>query len=63
MQTLIDPEELLNISQAAGLLGIAAKTVYEIIARGELHPIQIADRQYLTRSAIIELKKQRAQKE
>lgn len=59
MEVLVNPKELLNISQAAGLLGVAGKTVYEIIERGELHPIQIADRQYLDRSEVLRLKEKR----
>ena len=62
MDNLINPNELLNISEAAGVLGIATKTVYEIIERGELHPIQIADRQYLKESEVLTLKAQRGER-
>jgi excisionase family DNA binding protein len=38
---------LINFSQAAELLSVSRPTIYAMIERGELHPVQIADRQYL----------------
>jgi len=43
---------LINFSQAAELLGVSRPTIYAMIERGELHPVQIADRQYLNRDEV-----------
>ena len=56
-----DPEELLNLSQAAVLLGVSYPTIYALIERGELEPVRIADRQYLMKSAVLELKNRRGE--
>lgn len=43
---------LLNYTDAARLLGITRATVYAMIKRGELHPMAIADRQYLLKEEV-----------
>jgi len=49
---------LINFSQAAELLSVSRPTIYAMIERGELHPIQIADRQYLKRDEVEHLSKE-----
>lgn len=53
----------INFSQAAELLGVSRPTIYAMIERGELHPIQIADRQYLRKDEVDELIKEQASAE
>lgn len=43
---------LLNYSDAARILGVTRVTIYAMIARGELHPLAVADRRYLLREEI-----------
>jgi excisionase family DNA binding protein len=49
---VMSENNLINISQAAELLSVSRPTIYAMIERGELHPIQIADRQYLKREEV-----------
>jgi excisionase family DNA binding protein len=48
----------INFSQAAEILNVSRPTIYAMIERGELHPIQIADRQYLKRDEVDTIKGQ-----
>ena len=43
---------LLNYSEAAHILKVTRATVYAMIVRGELHPLDIADRHYLFREEV-----------
>ena len=43
---------LLNYSEAAHILKVTRATVYAMIIRGELHPLDIADRHYLFREEV-----------
>jgi len=54
------PEELVNLSQAAEILGVSYPTVFALIERGELTPVRIADRQYLDRGEVENLKRRRS---
>lgn len=47
---------LLNYSDAARLLQVTRATIYAMIARGELHPLDVADRRYLLREEVERLK-------
>lgn len=47
---------LINFSQAAELLGVSRPTIYAMVERGELHPTQIADRQYIKIEEVESLK-------
>ena len=44
--------DLLNYSEAAHILKITRATVYAMIIRGELHPLDIADRHYLFKDEV-----------
>ena len=50
---------LINYSEAARKLQVSRQTIYAMIERGELHPLVIADRRYLQKSEVQELKKRR----
>jgi excisionase family DNA binding protein len=52
-------DNLLNFTDAATILGVTRPTVYTMIERGELHPIPVADRQYLDRDAVKKLARER----
>jgi predicted DNA-binding transcriptional regulator AlpA len=52
-------EDLINLSQAATILGVSYPTIFAIIERGELVPIRIADRKYLVKAEVEDLKKRR----
>jgi len=55
---VMSENNLINFSQAAELLSVSRPTIYAMIERGELHPIQIADRQYLKRDEVEHLSKE-----
>ena len=57
--TAYQPEELINLSQAAKVLGVSYPTVFALIRRGELESVKIADRQYLAMAEVEELKQRR----
>jgi len=54
------PGELINLSQAAELLSVSYPTVFALIERGTLESIRIADRQFLVRGDVEELKRRRS---
>ena len=54
--TAYKPDELINLSQAAALLGVSYPTVFALIYRGELVAVRIADRQYLVKRDVEELR-------
>ena len=54
------PEDLINLSHAAEILEVSYPTVFALIYRGELEPVKIADRQYLVKGAVEELKRRRS---
>jgi len=58
--TAYKPEDLINLSQAAKILGVSYPTVFALIYRGELESVKIADRQYLVRGEVEELKRKRS---
>lgn len=49
-------QELVNYSQAAQMLGVSRPTIYDWIKKGRLHPIKLADRQFLYKSEVLEMK-------
>ena len=57
--TAYKPEDLINLSQAAEILEVSYPTVFALIYRGELEPVKIADRQYLVRAEVEDLKRRR----
>ena len=54
------PEDLINLSQAAEILGVSYPTVFALIERGELEPVKIADRQYLVKGDVEMLRMRRS---
>ena len=54
------PEDLINLSQAAEILGVSYPTVFALIDRGELEPVKIADRQYLVKGDVEMLRMRRS---
>ena len=54
------PDELINLSQAAELLDVSYPTVFALIYKGDLEPVKIADRQYLVRAEVENLKRRRS---
>ena len=54
------PDELINLSQAAELLSVSYPTVFALIERGTLESIRIADRQFLLKGDVEELKRRRS---
>ena len=58
--TSYKPEELINLSQAAKILGVSYPTVFALMYRGELYPVRIADRQYLVKEEVEDLKRRRS---
>jgi excisionase family DNA binding protein len=50
----------MSYSDAARLLHVSRQTIYAMIDRGELHPLEIAERRYLLREEVEGLKNQRA---
>jgi len=57
--TMCRPEDLINITQAAEMLGVSRPTIYELIRRGELTPVEIAGLSYLDRGEVESLKQKR----
>ena len=49
---------LINYSTAARMLDVTRATIYAMINRGKLHPIEIAERRYLLREEIERLGKE-----
>lgn len=58
--TAYKPDELINLSQAAEILGVSYPTVFAFIYKGDLVPVKIADRQFLLRKAVDELRQRRS---
>ena len=58
--TAYKPDELINLSQAAEILGVSYPTVFALIYRGELESVKIADRQYLVKGDVEDLKRRRS---
>ena len=54
------PDELINLSQAAEILCVSYPTVFALMYRGDLESIKIADRQFLLREKVEELKQRRS---
>ena len=48
----LQTDDLINFSEAARWLGVTRVTLYAMIARGELHPLTIADRRYLLKEEV-----------
>jgi excisionase family DNA binding protein len=47
-----DVSELINFTEAADFLGISRVWLYVLIEKGRLHPVQVADRQFLRKSEV-----------
>jgi len=58
--TAYKPDELVNLSQAAKILCVSYPTVFALMYRGELEPVKIADRQYLVKRDVEELRQRRS---
>jgi excisionase family DNA binding protein len=52
-------QELVNFSEAAQLLGVSRPTIYDWIKKGRLHPIRLADRRFLAKSEVLQVKEGR----
>lgn len=50
---------LISYSEAARTLHVTRVTIYAMVDRGDLHPLDIADRRYLLREEVERLKKSR----
>ncbi len=55
-----NPEYLINLSQAAVILGLSRPTIYKMIRRGELSPVKVAGLSYMDRREVEELKRRRS---
>ena len=53
------PEDLLSINQTAISLAVSRQTVYEMISRGDLHPIPIGLHTYFLMAEVIALRDRR----
>ncbi len=49
-------DDLVTVKEAARLLGISRQTCYAYIRRGQLHPLRIGDRSYISRREIESLR-------
>ena len=58
--TAYKPDELINLSQAAELLSVSYPTVFAMIERGDLESVKIADRQFLLKAEVEDLKRKRS---
>jgi len=58
--TVYKPEDLINLTQAMVILSVSYPTVFALIERGELESVRIADRQYLVKGDVEELKRRRS---
>ena len=58
--TAYKPDELINLSQAAELLSVSYPTIFAMIYRGDLESVKIADRQYLVKGEVEELRRKRS---
>ena len=54
------PDKLINLSQAAEILGVSYPTVFALMYRGELEPVKIADRRFLLEIEVESLKRRRS---
>ena len=52
----LQTDDLLNFSETARILGVTRVTIYAMIKREELHPFAIADRRYLLKDEVEELR-------
>lgn len=52
----ISTHDLVTLSEAAKMLGVSRPTVYNFIAKYQLHPIVIGRNRYLLRSEVERLK-------
>jgi len=60
MTKLTSYKQLVNLSQAAEILEVSYPTVFAFIYRGDLEPVKIADRQFLLRGEVEDLKRRRS---
>jgi len=56
-------QNLINYAQAARILGISRTIIYKLIARGQLHPIKVADRRYLQKHEVEQVLNERIKKQ
>lgn len=54
---------LLSYSDAARIIGVTRVTIYAMIDRGQLHPVDIADRRYLLRDEVERIAREREEVE
>ena len=53
-------DDLVNLSQAAEILGVSRVTVYKMIRRGDLSPVQVAGLPYVDKGEVEDLKRRRS---
>jgi len=58
--TAYKPEDLINLTQAMVILSVSNPTAFALIERGELESVRIADRQYLVKGEVEQLKRRRS---
>lgn len=46
-------ENLINITEAARLMGVSRQTVYAMIKRGKLRRVKVSDRQYIDKGDLV----------
>ena len=51
-QLTIKTNDLLNLKDAAKLLGVSRPTVYNLIEKHQLHPLMIGSNRYLLRTEV-----------
>ena len=53
-------DDLVNFTEAATILGVSRPTIYNLVAREKLTPIDIAHNRYLNREEVEQLKSSQA---
>ena len=53
-------DDLINLSQAATILGVSRPTIYEMIKRSDLSPVRVAGLSYVDKGEVEELKRRRS---
>lgn len=52
MKIVLEVENLVSPSEAAKMLKVSRQTIYNMIERGELHPIAIGNNRYFLKSEL-----------
>jgi len=55
----LDVRNLLNFPTTASLLGVSRQTVYDLVEKQKLHPVEIGHNRYFLRNEVETLKKER----